>query len=476
MDDPLSIATSVVSLLSLGLQSTEYLYEYYTSCQDRHQDLARTAGQLGNLLHSLQIIDEIVRTRQWRPDERADVQNIERSIACCDDAINELQDEVKKFKSHPVNSFSNAVRGIGRRTAYPFRASTLQKLDEDIADFYSNLSTALQALQLGEHHHFQNQEEAVLSPVGLHEGQEPAGRYGHRYGDISIDGDARVHIGDTLIQNDTKEVEELVKAARAQELAANVRLWLRAPDATIDYNNAHNKCHVGTGQWLTQGPSFTTWLQRDNSFLWLYGFAGCGKSVLCSTVIQHAFRYARSQTERAVAFFFFTFNDESKQDASAVLRALLLQLCGQVPDLETDLTRLKESYNHGTPPVPILLEHLRQAVSRCRHVYILLDALDESPADKSRAEVLLVIETIRQWQLSGLHLLVTSRDIPDIRDHLQSTTFTHGEECIALKNDRIQQDISRYVSFQVDHDPRLQRWGDHREKIKSYLIQHAGGV
>jgi len=160
-----------------------------------------------------------------------------------------------------------------------------------------------------------------------------------------------------------------------------------------------------------------------------------------------------------------------------MLRTLLLQLCGQVSGLEADLTRLKASYNHGIPPVPVLLEYLCQAVTRCRHVYILLDALDESPADSSRAEVLSVIKTIRQWQLPSLHLLVTSQDIPpDIRGHLQFPTLSQGVEHVALKNDGVQQDISRFVSFQVDHDPELQRWGDLRETIKSHLTRHAGGV
>lgn len=137
------------------------------------------------------------------------------------------------------------------------------------------------------------------------------------------------------------------------------------------------------------------WLQQDNLFIWLYSFASCGKSVLCSTAIQHAFRHRQSSADSVATFFFFTFNDELKQDASAALQAPLLQLFGQVSGLEADLTCLKESYNHGTPPVPGLLDYLRQAVTRCHHVYILLDVLDESPVDSSRAEVLSVIDTIQ---------------------------------------------------------------------------------
>ena len=431
MGDPLSVAASVAGLLSLGLQSTEYLYKYYTACRDQHQDLARIADQLGGLLESIQIIDEIVRTRTWRPNEQSIIQSIERSITRSEDAIHVLQGEVDKFKKEPTDNWRKKAVVVGRRAAYPFKRSTLEDLGDEVSDFRDNLSIALQALQLKEHQNTQNDIEAVNA---------------------------------------------IIKNIQARSVSADLRQWLRAPDPTVNFNVAVAKRHTGTGQWLVQGPAYTTWLQQDNSFLWLYGFAGCGKSVLCSTAIQHAFRRRQSSADNAAAFFFFDFRDESKQDASAALRALLLQLCGQVPGLEADLTRLKDSYNHGTPPVLVLLEYLRRAVARCRHIYILLDALDESPVDISRAEVLLVIDTIRQWQLPGLHLLVTSRDVPDIRNHLQFPTLKQGVEHISLKNDSIQQDISRFVAFQVDHDCQLQRWGDHREKIKSYLTQHAGGV
>ncbi len=56
--------------------------------------------------------------------------------------------------------------------------------------------------------------------------------------------------------------------------------------------------------------------------MWLNGFAGSGKSVLCSTAIQFALRHRRSDPNVGIAFFYFTFNDESKQDVSAMLRAL----------------------------------------------------------------------------------------------------------------------------------------------------------
>lgn len=431
MADALGVAASVAGLVSLGLQTTEYLYKFYSAYKDRDEDLSKTTRRLGDLLQSLNVIDDVLQKRTWRPDEKTTLQSLENAIQQSEDVIQDLREEVKKLQKEPTTNVTTAMKTVGRRAAYPFRKGTLAKLDEDVGAFNENLNMALQALHLKEH---QN------------------------------------------TQRDIEEVRDLIKSVQAQHLTTGVRQWLKAPDATIEYNIACTKRHARTGQWLVQGPIFATWLQRDNSFLWLYGFAGCGKSVLCSTAVQYAFRQQCSVSGSATAFFFFTFNDESKRDASAFLRALLLQLSGPIPGVGAELQRLQDSYPNGTPPVPILMEYLRGAITRSSHVYILLDALDECPIATARQDVLTTIHTMRQWSLPGLHLLVTSRDLPDIRDHLHLHGPVNNEEFVALNSDNMQQDIQGYVAYQVDHDPHLRRWGDHREKIKEHLAQRAKGV
>lgn len=158
-------------------------------------------------------------------------------------------------------------------------------------------------------------------------------------------------------------------------------------------------------------PYFSEWLGKENFVLWLNGFAGSGKSVLCSTAIRHVLRHQRSIPNIGIAFFYFKFNDKSQQDASAMIRALLLQLSAQCrgENPNSDLAQLYKSYKTGTPPAQILLEHLRRLIERFQNVYLLLDALDESPRDERRRDMLAVLETMRTWGLIGLHLLLTSR-------------------------------------------------------------------
>ncbi len=116
-----------------------------------------------------------------------------------------------------------------------------------------------------------------------------------------------------------------------------------------------------------------------------------------------------------IAFFYFTFNDEFKQDEPAMLRALLLQLSGQLSGSQTDLARLRDSYSTGIPPAAVLTAHLRHLIQKFDQVYILLDALDESPRYGQRDQV------------------VTSRDEPDIRESLNPA---RNEEVI-MKNAEI---------------------------------------
>ena len=177
-----------------------------------------------------------------------------------------------------------------------------------------------------------------------------------------------------------------------------------------------------------------------NSILWVNGFAGSGKSVLCSTAIQTVQQHRRQHSRVGIAFFYFTFNDESKQDNSSVLRALLLQLSAQLQDDHADLRRLYNSYKSSTPPIGALMIYLECLMNRFDEVFIVLDALDESPRHGPRGKVLDVLEEMRRWGLQGLHLLLTSRNEPDIQESLELS----ANEQIQMQNSE-----TSPTSFQV---------------------------
>ncbi|KAM7182918.1 Ankyrin repeat-containing domain protein [Rhypophila sp. PSN 637] len=415
MADPLSVAGTAVGIISLGLQVTKGLVDFYTAAKDAKAETASTAKKLCGLFDLLNILNCQIAGRTFHHNELNLLGAIERQICNCDELVRELNTINKKFCSDSTNNVFHL--------RYPFRQETLQKLGKDIDATVEYLQLALQTLQ----------------------------------------------------QHDTQELKLLLDLARADQVSSTIRDWLKAPDVSVEYNAACKKRDPTTGLWLVKGPLFSSWLQTSNSFLWLSGFAGCGKSVLCSTAIQHAFRYRRGSPRIAVAFFFFVFDDKFKQDASAMLRGLILQLSAQLKD-NAPLSRLHNSYRDTTPPDDVLAICLQQLIRMFDHVYILLDALDESPRGKHRDGVLEVLVAIRKWEEPGLHILVTSRKEPDIREAIRDQLGAMGGDVLSMENSSVDQDITNYIARHLQENKKLQKWKDHHEHIKAELANRAKGV
>lgn len=430
MADPLSVAGSVVGVVSLGIQVTQSLVDFYKSYKNRESELAGTIERLESLAETFQSLHKALSSRTFQPDQGGLVKNIETSITKCHKLIQELQDECRKYNNPSPTGFRATIRVAGCRAAYPFRRSTLQKLDEDIGEIRANLSLALNVLQLD---HTQR------------------------------------------LQDDITEMKDILELVKADHISSGLRDWLKAPDACVDHNAACAKKHLGTGLWLVKSDQFSRWLVGKNSILWLAGFAGTGKSVLCSTAVQSVLpvlRHRGYDRNIGIAFFYFTFNDDSKQSASSMIRALLLQLSSQLQDGHTELAQLHESHRIGTPPTSELLEYLPRLIQRFQHVYILLDALDESPRNGPRSDLLQALETMRKWGVQGLHLFVTSRDEMDIRESLDLP----ASHQILMRNAGIDQDIVDFIAGQLDGDQKLRKLSPYRNKIQEVLAKSAKGV
>ena len=427
MADPLAIASGIAGLLSLGIQVTQSLVSFYTTHKDQDTDLAKVTRNLDNLQSIFRALDVAVEERRSQADTRDLLQEVEKAVQKCEEIITDLQSECQKFHKDSAAGLKDRVKVAGRRAAYPFRKSTLQKLEEDVSDIRENLSFALDVLQLKTH---------------------------------------------SQIQDGISEVKSLVERTNASQVSLAIRCWLIAPDASLNHNVTCAKCHPSTGLWFVNGHQFRAWLEERNSFLWLNGFAGCGKSVLCSTAIQHTFHEIRHKHRVGIAFFYFSLSDKAKQDDNGVIRTLLLQLSVQLQDGERDLEQLHTLYKSGSPPVDVLLNSLRRFLKRFRDTYILLDALDESPRDCKREGVLRAIQVIRSWSISSVHLLVTSRNELDIRESLDPS---RGQDLL-LRNSEIDTDIANFVSYQLKNDAKLQKWKARHTEIEAKLTTGAQGV
>ncbi|KAJ5140290.1 NACHT nucleoside triphosphatase [Penicillium atrosanguineum] len=427
MVDPLAIASGVAGLLSLGIQVTQSLVNFYTAYKDQDTDLAKLTRNLDSLQSIFRALDVAVEERQWQAATQDLLREVEKAVHKCEEVIAELQSECEKFHIDSAAGLKDRVKVAGRRAAYPFRKSTLQKLEEDVSDIRENLLFALDVLHMKSH---------------------------------------------SQIQDGISEVKSLVERINANQATLTIRCWLMAPDVSLNHNATCAKCHPSTGLWFVNGHQFRTWLEEPDSFLWLNGFAGCGKSVLCSTTIQHTFREIGHKPGVGIAFFYFSFDDEAKQDDNGMLRTLLLQLSVQLNDGDKYLEQLHALYKSGSPPVDVLLDSLQRILLRFHKSYILLDALDESPRYNKREGVLKAIKEIRSWLIPGIHLLVTSRSEFDIRESLDPSC----DQDVPLRNSETDRDIANFVSYQLKNDLKLQKWKERHEEIQNKLTKSAQGV
>ena len=148
MADPLSVAAGVAGLASLGIEVTQSLVDFYKASKKRDSDLGGIIERLTGLLDIFQYLKKTLVDCNFQEDDKGLIERIETSIQNCQESIQELQDECHKLRKASSSGITDAVKAVGRQATYPFRRSTLQKLEEDIGEIRSNLSSALDVLQL----------------------------------------------------------------------------------------------------------------------------------------------------------------------------------------------------------------------------------------------------------------------------------------------------------------------------------------
>jgi hypothetical protein len=174
----------------------------------------------------------------------------------------------------------------------------------------------------------------------------------------------------------------------------------------------------------------------------------------------------------AVAYFYFDFNDTGKRDIGNVVRSLIIQLSTQCYSVPTPLLELYQNHGNGTRTVEdtTLITTLRSLVLIFHNVYLVFDALDES---SDCDEVLKFIHQIQEWELSRLHLTVTSRQLPEIEESLADLVT----DKICLHESELNEDIFLYVTDKLENDKIFAKWpSDIRLQIQMKLLSEEDGM
>jgi hypothetical protein len=168
-----------------------------------------------------------------------------------------------------------------------------------------------------------------------------------------------------------------------------------------------------------------------------------------------------------VAYFYCDYSVGSAQNfAATILKQLLMQL-SPLPQTMLDFYELHR--RAGFPPSPAEVSQIiGKLCSNFEACFIVIDALDESPAQEQRHGILKVLAHL---QMSTTRVFVTSRPHEtDIK-----VAFQHASKIEACSTE---EDIQSYLSGKLDDAPRLSKLIDEhlRGQIIAEISERAQGM
>ncbi|CZR56742.1 related to ankyrin [Phialocephala subalpina] len=421
--DPLSLTGTLIAVLQITTSVISVCYDYRAGVASASRDVIQITDSLNALKDSLDALLRLVETSRSGED-RARLVNVEllaREGGALESCLQEL--ERLKEKLEPETGW----RKVKKSLTWPLKEGEMKKALAGLERYKSTMQLAISA------------DQATLS---------------------------------LAIKDDLEDLTAMLQKHTFDQTRQGIFKWLAAPDPFVNHVLNRKKRQGSTGTWLLTSKQYDSWLHGKKSFLWLYGIPGCGKTVLCSTIIEQLIRYSQQDASIGLAYFYFDFNDPQKQDIGALACCIITQLVSQCPTIPGTLAELYEMRQNDRKAIDeeMFLSTLRSIILLFHSVYLVFDALDES---SNCDETLQLIHRLNSWAIPQLHLLVTSRQITSIEDSLLPLI----SDSICLHNFKINKDVHVYISDKLDHDPNFMKWpSDIRKQITIKLVQGEAGM
>ncbi|KAH7218857.1 hypothetical protein DER44DRAFT_739024 [Fusarium oxysporum] len=247
----------------------------------------------------------------------------------------------------------------------------------------------------------------------------------------------------TSIESTGNKTKHTVISMASNHHFAKIKRWLSPPDYSTNANLARERRHPGTGAWLLNSPAFQEWKLGSRQHLWLYGLAGCGKTILSTTILDHLLQ---TDTQTTLAFF-FDFNDPRKQKLEDLLRSLAVQLYHTGNEAARSLDSLFASHDDGRrqPDTTALSTCVDAMIQNAGIVFIVIDALDECT---TREELL---QWLKHLVFRKAQLIVTGR--PEVEFQSAIPRSFGKQNCVQLDKNVINVDIRSYVEATLEQKP-----------------------
>jgi hypothetical protein len=419
-------AAPFLGIISFGLTICKDLYAYYHAYKGFDSKINSAFESIVDVTSTLLLLKDSCEGPGFDQERR------ERVATCvhqCDDGLNKLSEKLQQLRIQDPDGFRQKSKALFKRSAFPFRKESLDGLQSSAIEVQRRLALALQALDIAE----KLKSQRVLDCL------ENWSR------------SVTVTVDQTSI-----DTQWLLSIARSDDID-KIKSWLSPPDPWTNHHIARSYHQAGTGEWVLDNAAYKAWLGGSTRHLWLYGKAGCGKTILSSTIVEDVQRHCRQAVDFGFAPFYFTFSDKGKQSYEALLRSLLAQFGTQEPGLAI----MREGHDrrqkfHGRLSVPDLQSMFIAVLAVYNTAFVVLDALDECPEDSNtfleRSKLFDGIEYLSN-EAANLKIFMTSRDVPDFRDYMAGLPA----ERLPVVTSAVNKDIHNYVVQQLTKPPYFTR-------------------
>ena len=425
----MAVAGTAVGIASLGIQVCQGLLSYYDSWRGYDSDVTSAYDSIDDLSRTLTLLKASLDSNELDKETK---ERVMRCLHSGEESLVKLSRKSQKLRKYgqPEGLRQKAWAEL-QRSWYPFRASTLAKLREIVADVRERLKLALQVLQLD----VSATSQRILKSVAA---------------DTSHIVDRTVAIA-TSVAHISAQNQQILDLQQSDQFK-KIKAWLSAPDPGMNHAAARQRHEPYTGTWLLQSGQYQRWKAGDKRHLWLYGKAGRGKTVLCSTAVEDIRMYCESRKNATHATFYFAFSDNQKQSYENLLRSLVAQLGWREPALWM-LRQACEKPNASIPRVEELEKILLACIQSYDELFLLLDALDECPeVSDVRQNVLDGLERLAS-EAPNIRMFVTSREVSDVGEFME----TVEADLVSVAARSVGVDIQRFVSSQLSRDRKLSK-------------------
>jgi hypothetical protein len=421
---------TAIGIVSLGIQVCEGLLKYYHDVKGYEKDIHETYKEIKSLGKTFKLLE----TRLKAVASQSLATRAQECMMECQHGVRELYAILERlYKEAPAGLRQKAQAGA-LRLLYPLRKKPLEELKTTAKNMVQQLNLTIQVITLDGIQSIEKITDGIKSTVDTTE---------------ILATQLQSTTLDTQTQASTTaaDIRTLLSSEQSRELT-DVLTWLSAPDPSINHDQAREKHEPGTGEWLFECQAYKDWSSGSSPLLWVHGKAGCCKTILCSTIIEHVSHEIRGQQGAVLAYFYFSFSDVLKQSYKNLLSSLI-----------TDLSRgrvvnplLRDIYLQLYPRRPfikVLEETFVALLEETTTAYLVVDALDEC-SEKQQRSIIHGFKRITK-ALPDTRLLITSQKTTDIEAAMASWCETQ----LAIDEDCVNEDIDLFVKNALATDRKL---------------------